>query len=72
MFKMFDSLDVLCMSTPSDLFIIPKQNRDSSVSENEYAKIIESVMFMMSYTRIDITYNVSRLTHYTLIFCTDH
>ncbi|KAK9723642.1 hypothetical protein RND81_05G015100 [Saponaria officinalis] len=37
----------------------------NSVNQEEYAKIIGSVMFLMNYTRPDITYAVSRLSRYT-------
>ncbi|XP_074314859.1 secreted RxLR effector protein 161-like [Silene latifolia] len=37
----------------------------NSVSQEEYAKIIGSVMFLMNCTRPDIAYTVSRLSRYT-------
>ncbi|KAA0035193.1 ty1-copia retrotransposon protein [Cucumis melo var. makuwa] len=42
-----------------------KKNKGDSVSQPEYAKIIESVMYLMNYTRPDIAYAVSRLSRYT-------
>ena len=34
------------------------------MSQPEYAKIIGSVMYLMNYTRLDITYVVSKLNRY--------
>ena len=51
--------------TPYDPSIHLKKNKGSSVSQNEYAKIIASVMFLMNFTRPHIAYAVSRLSRYT-------
>ena len=53
------------MRTPYDPSIHLRKNKESSVSQTEYAKIIGSVMFLMNYTRPDIAYVVSRLSRYT-------
>jgi len=42
-----------------------KKTRGSNVSHVEYAKIIDSMMFPMNYTRPDIPYAISRLSRYT-------
>ncbi|XP_075088082.1 secreted RxLR effector protein 161-like [Nicotiana tabacum] len=42
-----------------------EKNKESSISQTEYAKIIGSVIFFMNYTRPDIAYAVSRLSTYT-------
>lgn len=65
MLKRFDCFDVVSVRTPYNSSIHLKKNRDSSVSQTEYAKIIGSVMFLMNYTRPDIDYVVRRLSRYT-------
>ena len=53
------------MRTPYDPSIHLRKNKESSVSQTEYAKIIGSVMFLMNYTWPDIAYDVCRLSRYT-------
>ena len=65
MLKRFDCFDVVSVRTPYDPSIHLKKNKDSSISQIEYAKIIGSVMFLMNYTRPNIAYAVSRLSRYT-------
>jgi len=56
---------LLLVRSSYDPSIYLKKNKGSSVSQIEYAKIIESVMFLMNYTRPGIIYVVSRLSRYT-------
>ncbi|XP_075074799.1 secreted RxLR effector protein 161-like [Nicotiana tabacum] len=63
--KRFDCFDVAPVRTPYDPSIHLRKNKESSVSQTEYAKIIDSVIFLMNYTRLDIAYVVSRLSRYT-------
>ncbi|TYK08238.1 ty1-copia retrotransposon protein [Cucumis melo var. makuwa] len=63
--KKFDSVDVSPVRTPFDASKHLKQNKGDSVSQPEYAKIIDSVMYLMNYTRPNIAYAVSRLSRYT-------
>ena len=65
MLKIFDYFDVVLLRTPCHPSIHLKKNKESSVSQTKYAKIIGSVMFLMNYTRLDIAYVVSRLSRYT-------
>jgi len=65
MLKKFNEFDVTHVRKPYDPNIHLKKNKGSSVSENEYAKIIGSVMFLMNFTCPDIAYAVSRLSRYT-------
>ena len=65
MVKKFYYFDVFPVRTPYHPSIHLKKNKESSVSQTEYAKIIVSVMFLMNYTRPDIAYVVSRLSRYT-------
>ncbi|XP_074266326.1 uncharacterized protein LOC141588800 [Silene latifolia] len=62
--KKFNSFDVTPARTPYDASISLCKNLGDSVSQEEYAKIIGSVMFLMNYTRPDIAYAVSRLSRY--------
>ena len=53
------------MRMPYDPSIHLKKTKEPNVSQTEYTKIIGSVMFLMNFTRPDIAYAVSRLSHYT-------
>ena len=63
--KKFNQFDCTPVKTPYDPSIHLKKNKGHSVSQEEYAKIIGSVMFLMNHTRPDIAYAVSRLSRYT-------
>ncbi|CAH9139832.1 unnamed protein product [Cuscuta epithymum] len=63
--KKFNYFDVTPVRTPYDPSTSLKKNEGSSISQEEYAKILGSVMFLMNYTRPDIAYAVSRLSRYT-------
>ncbi|XP_075080666.1 secreted RxLR effector protein 161-like [Nicotiana tabacum] len=63
--KRFNCFDVAPVRTPYDPSTHLRKNKESSISQTEYAKIISSVMFLMNYTRPDIAYVVSRLSRYT-------
>ena len=63
--KKFNQFDCTPAKTPYDSNITLKKNKGDSVSQEQYAKIIGSVMFLMNYTRPDIAYAVSRLSRYT-------
>jgi len=47
------------MRTSYDPSIHLRKNKETGVSQTEYAKIIGSVMFLMKFTRPDIAYAVS-------------
>ncbi|KAL8156771.1 hypothetical protein AgCh_001759 [Apium graveolens] len=63
--KKFNQFDCTPVKTPYDPSIHLKKNKGHSVSQEGYAKIIGSVMFLMNHTRPDIVYAVSRLSRYT-------
>ncbi|XP_070008283.1 uncharacterized protein [Nicotiana sylvestris] len=63
--KGFNCFDVALVRTPYDPSIHLRKNKESSISQTEYAKIIGSVIFLMNYTRPDIAYAVSRMSRYT-------
>jgi len=72
MLKKFNQFDVTPVRTPYDPSIHLRKNKGSSVSQTEYAKIIGSVMFLMNFTRPDIAYAVSRLSHDTHNLSQEH
>ena len=41
------------------------KNKGESVSQLEYCRVIESLMYLMSYTILDIAYTISKLSRYT-------
>ncbi|XP_059433884.1 receptor-like protein 42 [Corylus avellana] len=53
------------MSTPYDSKIHLVKNHGDSVSQEKYAQIIGSLMFLTNCTRLDNAYAVSRLSRYT-------
>ena len=63
--KKFDSFDVVPSKVSYDPTMKLVKNKNSSVSQELYAKVIGSVMFLMNCTRPDIAYVVSRLSRYT-------
>lgn len=65
MLKRFNFFDVKPISTPYDSAVHLKKNRNNSVSQVEYARIIRNVMYLMNCTRPDIAYAVNRLPRYT-------
>ena len=65
MLKKFDCFDVVRVRTPYHPSIHLKKNKESSISQTGYAKIIGSEMFLLNYIRSDIAYDVSRLSKYT-------
>ncbi|KAJ9567194.1 hypothetical protein OSB04_003160 [Centaurea solstitialis] len=54
--------DTSIAGTPIDT---SQQNRGDNVTQVKYSRIIGSLMYLMSFTRPDLTYAVSRLSRYT-------
>lgn len=52
MLKKFNCFEVMSVITPYDSSICLKKNKDQSVSQTEYAKIIGSIMFFMNYIKL--------------------
>ena len=51
--------------TPLDVNLHMSKNKGESVSQLEYSKVIGSLMYLMSCTRPDIAYTISKLSRYT-------
>ena len=63
--KKFDHFDMSPMFTPFDSKVHLVKNRGDSVSQDKYAQIISSLMFLTNCTRPDIAHVVGRLSRYT-------
>ena len=63
--KRFEYFDLSPMSTPYDSKVHLVKNFGDSVSQERYAQIIGSLMFLTNCTRPDIAYVVGRLSRYT-------
>ena len=63
--KRFDMLECCLVSTPMDrgLKLLPRQG--NPISQLSYSKIIGSLMYSMTSTRLDIAYAVGKLSRYT-------
>ncbi|KAL6316136.1 hypothetical protein AAG906_015966 [Vitis piasezkii] len=69
--RKFEHFDCKPMSTPYDL-THTKENREHNVAQIEYAQIIESLMYLMNCTKLDIAYAVGKLSRYTQSPNQDH
>ena len=70
--KKFDYYDFKSVSTPYDVNSKLKKNRGESISQTQYAQIIGSLLHLMSFSRPDIAYAISRLSRYTQCPSQDH
>ena len=64
-FKKFEYFDMSPMSTPFDSNVHLFKSRGDSISQDKYAQIIGSLMFLTNCTRPNIAYNVGRLIRCT-------
>ena len=51
--------------TPVDVTVHFSKNKIDSVSQVEYFRVIDSLIYLMSCTRLDIAYAVNKLSKYT-------
>jgi hypothetical protein len=63
--KRFENFDLSPMSTPYDSKVHLVKNLGDSVSQERYAQIIGSLIFLTNCTRLDIAYVVGKLSRYT-------
>ncbi|CAH1444067.1 unnamed protein product [Lactuca virosa] len=61
----FNSGDTTVASTPIDTSHRLSKNRGEGLTQVEYARIIGSLMYLMSCTRPDLAFAISRLSRYT-------
>ena len=61
----FDKNNIGIVKTLVDVTLHLSKNKGESVSQVEYYRIIGSLMYLMSYTRPDIAYVVSKLSSCT-------
>ena len=65
MLKKFIQSDSSPTRTPVDVNLHLSKNNGKSISQQEYAQAIGSLMYVMNYTRPDIAYPISKLIRYT-------
>ena len=68
----FNKNDSGVAKTPLDTSLHLSKNKGESVSQVEYSRVIGSLMYLMSCTRPDIAYTVSKLSRYTSNPGADH
>ena len=72
MWTKFNKDDFGVARTPLDNNLHLSKNRGEGISQVEYSRVIESLMYLMNCTIPDIAYTVSRLSRYTSNPSTDH
>jgi len=70
--RKFGYYDFKSVSTPYDANSKLKKNKEKSISQSQYVQIIESLLHLISFSRPDIAYAVSRLSRYTQCLSQDH
>ena len=63
--KRFGHFDAKPVSTPYDANTHLMKNRGDLVRQSEYAQIIESLMHLMNFSKLNIVYAVRSLSRYT-------
>ena len=61
----FDKYNSGIARKPVNVTLHFSKSKAVSVSQVEYTNVIGSLMYLMSYTRLDITYVVNKLSRYT-------
>ena len=65
MLEKYKKYDTVITKTPIDVSLHLGKNIGDSITQLEYSCIINSLMYIMSCTHLDITYVVSKLSCYT-------
>jgi hypothetical protein len=65
MLEKYNKSDTNVSRTPVDINFHLAKNTGESVSQLEYSRVIGSLMYLMTCTRPDIAYSVSKLSRYT-------
>ena len=60
----FNKDDSVVAKAPLDNSFHLSKNREKSISQVDYFRVIGSLMYLMSFTRPDIAYTVSKLSRY--------
>jgi hypothetical protein len=60
------------MNTLVDVNLHLTKNKENVISQLEYSRVIDSLMYIMNCTRPDIAYSVSKLSRYTSNLGEDH
>ena len=68
----FNKDDNAIVRTPIDTNHHLSKNKGETISQIEYARVIGSLMYLMSCTRPNIAFSVSRLSRYTSNPGVDH
>ena len=63
--RKFDKDNFGIAKTSVDVTLHLSKNKGESVSQVEYSRVIGSLMYLMSCTRLDIAYVVNKLSRYT-------
>ena len=64
-FGKFDKDNSGIARTEVDVTLHLSKNKGETVSQVEYSRVIGSLMYLMSCTRLDIAYSISKLSSYT-------
>ncbi|GJT70193.1 hypothetical protein Tco_1029479 [Tanacetum coccineum] len=70
--KKFNYFDCTPVSTPMDTSEKLMPNKGQAVSQLEYYRVIDCLMYAMTYTRPDIAFVVGKLSRYTINPDTQH
>lgn len=70
--RKFNAYDVTPLRSPVDLSLHLTKNRGEPVSQQQYARIIGSLMYITNCTRPDIAYSINKLSRFTSNPSEDH
>lgn len=70
--KKFNKDDSSVVKISLDVNFYLSKNKGDSASQIRYSKVFGSLMYLMSYTRLNIAYTISKLSGYTNNSSVDH